>query len=144
LILELHAARDDDHLLAIYRARGGFGAVAKSNFVTLRFREPVYRSLRELAMSYFDGYFNVDGERSLRSYSATLDLSRFDRLHWETDDSVLDGVLDRLDALRHYPVASPRAIAAFEKVDERSYRAGMLGSRPEGLFVPKGSSWRPG
>jgi hypothetical protein len=53
-------------------------------------------------------------------------------------------VLDRLDALRHYPVASPRAIAAFEKVDERSYRAGMLGSRPEGLFVPKGSSWRPG
>jgi hypothetical protein len=136
LIMDLRAVRDDDHLVAVFRRDGRLGAVAKSNFSGLRYREPVYRSLRELAMSYFDGFFNVEGERTLREYSALFSLARFDRLHWMTDTVCLDYVITRLDASRHYPIAPRRIIAKFEKVDERSYRAGMLGVKEEGLWRP--------
>src|SRR5881397_96339 len=70
LLLDLEAVRDDDHVLALFRQRGCWGAVAKSNYAGLRFREPVYRSLRELAMSYFEHYYNPVGEKTLRSYPA--------------------------------------------------------------------------
>src|SRR5512141_1033501 len=69
LIVDLRAVRDDDHVITIFRRRGRIGAIAKSNVVGLRFREPVYRSLRELVMSYFELYYNTDGEKTLRSYS---------------------------------------------------------------------------
>jgi hypothetical protein len=75
LILDMLAERDDEHLLALYRVDSHWGAVAKSNFAGLRFREPVYRSLRELVMSYFEDYFNADGEKTLRGYTVPLDLS---------------------------------------------------------------------
>src|SRR5579884_3054267 len=80
LLLDLESVRDFDHVLAIYRIDGHWGAIAKSNFTGLRFREPVYRSLRELAMSYFNDYFNLRGERTLRAFSRPVDLSRFDHL----------------------------------------------------------------
>jgi hypothetical protein len=63
LLLDFEAERDTDHVLAIYKVRGHWGAVAKSNFTGCRFREPVYRSLRELAMSYFNIYFNLRRQR---------------------------------------------------------------------------------
>ena len=63
LLLDLEAIQDTDHVLAVWRERGGWGAIAKSNFSGLRFRAPVYRTLRELVMSYFDGYVNLRGER---------------------------------------------------------------------------------
>src|SRR6266487_6341856 len=69
LVLDLEAVRDDDHVLAIYRQHGHWGAIAKSNYSGLRFREPVYRTLRELAMSYFEHYFNPEAEKTLRTYS---------------------------------------------------------------------------
>ena len=136
LLVDLRANRDDDHLLAIFRRDGLFGAVAKSNFVTLRYREPVYRSLRELVMSYFEGFFNVAGDRSLREYSRPFALDRFDHLNWMTDNACLDAIAVRLDASRHYPVAPPKAIAALHKMDARSYQAAMLGVREEGLYRP--------
>lgn len=85
LIVDLAAKNDDDHVIAVYRL-GGWGAIAKSNTTLLRSREPVYRSLRELVMSYFDSYFNTRGVRCLRSYSAPVNLRRFDAISWRTTE----------------------------------------------------------
>lgn len=84
LLLDLEAVRDDDHVLAIFRQRGLWGPVAKSNYAGLRFREPVYRSLRELVISYFEHYYNLCGEKTLRKYSRPVNLARFDALEWVT------------------------------------------------------------
>src|SRR5512132_2751545 len=78
LIFDLEAEEDTDHVVAVFKVRGHWGAVAKSNFTGCRYREPVYRSLRELAMSYFNIYFNLRAERTLRSYSRPVNLARFD------------------------------------------------------------------
>jgi hypothetical protein len=80
LLLDLEAVQDTDHVLAVFRIRRRWGAIAKSNFSSLRYRDPVYRTLRELVMSYFDGYINLRGERTLRAYSRPVRLSRFDRI----------------------------------------------------------------
>ena len=71
LLLDLEAVQDTDHVLAVFRIDRRWGAIAKSNFTGLRYREPVYRDLRELVMSYFDGYMNLRGERTLRAYAAS-------------------------------------------------------------------------
>src|SRR5437867_12995121 len=86
LIFDLEADKDTDHVVAIYRRNGHWGAIAKSNYTGCRYREPVYRSLRELAMSYFDTYFNLRRERSLRTFSRPVNLARFDHRHWMTTD----------------------------------------------------------
>jgi len=136
LIIEMAAVRDDDHLLALFKRDGTWGAVAKSNFSTLRYREPVYRSIRELVMSYFEGYFNVDGEKTMRSYSAPIDLSRFDALAWTVDSGVADVIIARLERARHFPVVSSAQVKHLARVDARSYDAAMLGARQAGLFKP--------
>src|SRR5437762_11682401 len=84
LILDLEAEQDTDHVVAVFKVRRHWGAVAKSNFAGCRYRDPVYRTLRELAMSYFNIYFNLRGERTLRRYSRPVNLARFDHLHWMT------------------------------------------------------------
>src|SRR5205823_1389468 len=84
LILDLEAEEDTDHVIAIFRADGHWGAVAKSNYTGCRYREPVYRTLRELALSYFDGYFNLRRERSLRTFSRPINMTRFDHFNWMT------------------------------------------------------------
>ena len=89
LIFDLEAEQDTDHVVAIYRERGHWGAIAKSNFTGCRYREPVYRSLRELALSYFDGYFNLRRERTLRRFSVPVNLSRFDSRDWMTTEKPL-------------------------------------------------------
>lgn len=134
LILDMLAERDDEHLLALYRVDGHWGAVAKSNFAGLRFREPVYRSLRELVMSFFEDYFNADGEKTLRGYTAPLNLSRFDRLAWMTGNDHLEAIAERTDRIRRYPLLTPALVAGLSLVDARSYQAGMLGTNPDGLY----------
>ncbi|HEY2615070.1 MAG TPA: hypothetical protein VGI42_05130, partial [Chthoniobacterales bacterium] len=86
LILDLEADRDTDHVIAVFKSRGHWGAIAKSNFSGCRYREPVYRTLRELALSYFNTYFNLRRERTLRRFSRPVNLARFDRLHWMTSE----------------------------------------------------------
>jgi len=84
LLMDLEAVHDDDHVIAIYREGSLWGGIAKSNFAGLRFRAPVYRTLRELALSYFENYYNLRGERTLRAYSLQINLKRLDGLHWMT------------------------------------------------------------
>ncbi len=136
-IVDLRAHRDDDHVIAVYQRHGHWGALAKSNVVGLRFREPVYASLRELVMSYFEPYYNLDGERALRSYTDPLDLSTLDHLNWERDDAVIEPHICRLlDELPHHELMTPAMIAALHPIDARSYEAGLLGSNPNGLYRP--------
>lgn len=128
---------DDDHVLAVYRLNGLWGAVAKSNFNGLRLREPVFRTLRELAMSYFEDYFNVDGVKSLRYYTVPLDLTRLDKYNWMSEDSGAD-VIEKLLKHRGKTSLVPReTIEVFNKVDELSYQAGMLGVNRSGLYKPR-------
>ena len=134
LLLDMRAVRDDDHVLALFRRRGFWGSVAKSNFVGLRYREPIHRNLRELAISYFNDYFSSAGEKTLRSYSVPVDLSRLDRLSWMTCDDHLDEVAGYLDRARHLPIAPARQIEELAKVDERTLKAGLVGSVKAGLY----------
>jgi hypothetical protein len=136
LIVDLLADRDDDHLLALYRRDGYWGAVAKSNFAGLRFREPVYRSLRELIMSYFEDYYNLRREKTLRSYTAPLNLKIFDRMNWLVDDTALDAIADRLGEIRQVQVVTVDMVAQLSHVDKRSYQAGMLGVNLAGVYKP--------
>jgi hypothetical protein len=137
LIVNLFAYRDDEHLLALFRVDGHWGAIAKSNFVGLRYREPVYRTLRELAMSYFEQYYNIEGFRSLRSHTRPLNLSRFDRLEWTTRDDAMQRIARRLDGLRRFPLLTRRMIAHLNPLDKRSYEAGMVGTDMAGVYVPE-------
>ena len=131
LLLDLEAVQDTDHVVAVYRVRGHWGAIAKSNFSGLRYREAVYRSLRELVMSYFEGYMNLRGERTLRAYSRPVDLARFDRAHpgWMVSEGDLWWVAEHLVEIGHTPLLPPALIRRLSRVDGRSLRAGLVGYR---------------
>ena len=128
LLVDLEAERDDDHVLAVYRDRGLWGSVAISKFSGLRFRAPVYRTVRELAMSYFEDYFNWGGERTLRAYSRPLSLARFDRIGWMTAEDDLWPVVEWLAVARHTALVSPGVARRLPRLDRRSYQAGVLGA----------------
>ena len=137
LVVDLKAHNDDDHVIAVFKKGKHWGAVAKSNFTTLRYREPVYRTLRELVMSYFDFYFNIAGEKSLRSYSVPLDLTIYNSRHWATTDEDLEYIGDKLEMMRHYPVIDKKMVRNLKKASDIMLKAGMLGSVEEGLYKPK-------
>jgi len=136
MIIDMKAYNDDDHVIAVFREDGYWGAVAKSNFSSLRFREPVYRSLRELVMSYFDFFFNIYGEKSLRSYSLPFDLTSFNKRNWATTDEDLEYVGDKIESLYHFPVVTEKMIKKLSIASDSMLKAGLLGSNEEGLFKP--------
>ncbi len=127
LVMDLEAVHDDDHVLALYREGGLWGSIAKSNFAGLRFRAPIYRTLRELALSYFENYYNLRGERTLRSYSRPVNLARLDSRHWMTSDEDVWCVPELLIAARHYPLFPDKVVRALPRLDRRSFEAGMHG-----------------
>ncbi|MBN1220040.1 MAG: hypothetical protein JXM69_14025 [Anaerolineae bacterium] len=129
--------QDDDHVLAIYRREGFWGAVAKSNFVGLRFREAIYRSLRELVLSYFEDFYNVNGEKTLQSYTRPLNLERYDRVGWMWRDEGVDIIEQRLGKLKRIELVSQAMVSHFVMVDKLSYKAGMLGVNEAGLYQPR-------
>lgn len=128
LVMDLEAVRDDDHVIALYRERGLWGGIAKSNFAGLRFRAPIYRTLRELALSYFEHYYNLRGERTLRFYSRPINLARLDSRHWMTSEEDVWCVPELLIAARHYPLFPDKVARALPRLDRRSFDAGMTGS----------------
>lgn len=127
LVLDLEAVRDDDHVLAIFRRRGHWGAIAKSNYSGLRFREPVYRTLRELAISYFEHYYNLAGEKTLRTYSRPVNLRRFDRHGWMTAEDDVWEIPEYLTGIAHTPLLNPGLRRGLNRVDARLQAAGKLG-----------------
>ena len=137
LIVDLVAENDDDHVIAIYKQNNCYGAVAKSNTTLLRFREPVYRSLRELIMSYFDFYFNTFGEKSLRTYSNPVNLTRFDKYDWMTTDNDLEFIGDYLYTIKHRKILNPKSIRLLNIADKEIVDLCFSGSIEDGLFKPK-------
>jgi hypothetical protein len=121
--------QDTDHVIAVYRARGLWGAVAKSNFTGCRDRMPVHRSLRELALSYFHVYFNLRGERTLRRYSRPVDLSRFDQRAWMTSTDDIWFVAEYLCDIPHAQLLPAGAEKVLARVDQRTWDAEMIGHR---------------
>jgi len=132
LLLDLEAVQDTDHVLAVFRLRGSWGAIAKSNFSGLRYREPVYRSVRELVMSYFEGYSNLRGERTLRAYSRPVNLASFDRRRpgWMVSESDLWWIPEYLLEIPHLQLLTPAMVGALTRVDRRSLEASLVGHRP--------------
>ena len=128
LIVDMETVRDDDHVIAVYRVDGGWGAVAKSNYSGLRYRSAVYRTVRELVMTYFDDYYNDSAEATLRSYSRPVSLRRFDALGWRTAEKPLWEIPKHLFRVRHSPLLGGPAARRRYYIDKRLYNAGLLGA----------------
>ncbi|GAC1482388.1 MAG: hypothetical protein PVSMB9_08100 [Candidatus Dormibacteria bacterium] len=126
LIMDLTAHNDEDHVLAVFKRGRHWGAIGTSKFTGLRFREPVYRSLRELAMSYFEHYYNLAGERTLRGYGRPVNLARFDRINWMTSEDDLWPIAEHLDSIPHIPLLSPAQARKLGPLDGRLKAAGLL------------------
>lgn len=128
LLVDLEADRDDDHVLAVFRRGVHWGALATSNYSGLRYREPVYRTLRELSMSYFEHYFNLKGEKTLRRYSRPVNLARFDRIGWMTSEEDVWAIPEYLLTISHTPLLSREQERSLSRMDARLRAAGQVGT----------------
>lgn len=129
LLLDMEAHRDTDHVIAIFMVRNCWGAIAQSNYAGCRYREPVYRSLRELAMSYFNDYFDLRGRRTLRTYSRPVNLARFDHLHWMTSEKPVWFIAEYLCDIPHFQLLDSAQAKSLTMLDKRSLAAGLTGRK---------------
>jgi len=137
LDLQPEEGMDDDHVLALYRRDGCWGAVAKSNYSGLRFREAIFRSLHELVVSYFENFFNTDGVKTLRYHTGVIHLKQYDHLNWMGSAQGVDAIEQMLKTVKVKPLMMPAQIERISPVDHRSYQAGTLGLNPDGVYKPK-------
>ena len=121
---------DYPHVIAVFRRGGYWGALSKTNGAPLRYRDPIYRTLRELALSYFHEYSNRRGHKTLRSYSVPFDLRRLDLGEWVTKEKSCWTAHDRLVILRHYPLINRRQEKLLAKRDAFERRAAKLVEYP--------------
>ena len=128
LVVDLTSVKDDDdHVITVFKHKGHWGAISKTNHAVLRYREPVYKTIRELVMSYFHEYFtNHDGKKTLRSYSMPVDLSRFDKKGWMTAEKDVEYIPDYLVEVSHKSIMSRSQIALLRKADPIEVKAGSL------------------
>ena len=126
LLLDLRAERDYDHVVALFRRNGCWGAISKTNPALLRWRDPVYRSLRELAMSYLHEYANERNQKTLRSYAGPFDLRRFDAKDWVTNGKNCWKVGETLDALPHRPLLTRKQARTLRLRDAMERKAGAF------------------
>ncbi len=144
ILLDLKVIRPDfDHVVALFRQDGKYGAVSKTNHAILRYREPVYRDVRELAMSYFHEYFLFDGRKTLRSFSKPFDLSRY-KSEWLTSGENLAYIAHDLDKSPHIQILTPKQIKKLRKADPIEIKASRIteyradrGSRKGRIRLPK-------
>jgi hypothetical protein len=131
LVMHLDCHESDyPHVIALFRRDGAWGAISKTNGAPLRYRDPIYRNLRELALSYFHEYANRRGHKTLRSYSTPFDMRRLDVSAWVTNPKSCWEAHDRLAALRHYPLITPRQERLLAKRDAFERRAGKVVEYP--------------
>jgi len=132
--LDCHIS-DFPHVIAVFRRGGNWGAISKTNGAPLRYRDPIYRSLRELALSYFHEYSNRRGHKTLRSYSVPFDLRRLDPAEWATNRKSCWSTHDRLVALRHFPLISKRQERLLVPRDAFERKASKLVEYPRPEFA---------
>ncbi len=127
LILDLAANdKDDDHVIAIFKEDGKFGAISKTNHGVLRYREPIYSNVRELVLSFFHEYTNKKGEKTLRSYSKPVSLSRFDTLNWMTSEEDVWYIPDYLVKVKHHNILTPKQAKNLRKADKTEREIGNI------------------
>lgn len=133
LILDLEAtAHDWDHVVAVYQIAGHWGAISKTNHGVLRYREPIYRSIRELVMSYFHEYFLQSTRvKTLRAFSKPVNLSRFDQRGWETSEEDIWYIADHLTEIPHTPILNRSQLRRLRKADPVEARMGELTEWPD-------------
>lgn len=126
LLMHLQSTKEDyDHVVALFKINGFWGALSKTNHGVLRYREPIYKNIRELAMSYFHEYFLDNGDKTLRKYSAPLNLNIFKK-GWEVDDGDLWGIDEELDKTKHYDVVPKDYIKNLRKADKIEVKMGEI------------------
>ena len=127
LVVDMTATKKDfDHVICVFKKDGKWGAIGKTNHAVLRYREPIYKSIRELVMSFFHEYFDDDGKKNLRSYSAPVDLSRFDYLNWMASEEDIWYIPDYLEKVKHFPILTRSQIAGLRKADKVELDAGDI------------------
>lgn len=127
LLVDLTATKKDfDHVICVFKRNGYWGAISKTNHAVLRYREPIYKSIRELVMSFFHEYFNDNGKKNLRSYTNPVDLSRFDHLNWATSEENLWFIDDYLGKVKHFPILTKSQIAGLRRADKPEIEAGKI------------------
>ena len=129
LLVDLEAVNDTDHVIAVFREHGLWGAVAKSNYAFLEYREPIHRTLRELAISYFPAYFNLRGDRTLRTFSRPVDLRRFDHREWMTSEKDVWFIPEYLLTISHTPFVPATVAKRLHRMGARDFKAGLFGHR---------------
>jgi hypothetical protein len=134
LMLSLQAEDDDHHVITIYKGRHGWGSLSKSNTTLLRGRDPVYKSLRELVMSYFEFYFNVKGVKALYAYSNPINLDGFKKWDWRTGDENLDDMGKSMNDFVHYEIVPQNVLKKLPKATRIIQDACFLGANPDGLY----------
>jgi hypothetical protein len=132
----MDAVRDDGHAVALYQIDGLWGSVAKSNFTTIRSREPIYTYLA-LGLSYFDGFFNQYGERTMRAFTVPVELEQFEKRGWRFDDGPMSYIDRAIDTAQREWVLPRKSVKRINKVSDSLRKAGLMGANPKGL-------WRPG
>ena len=126
LLLDLQAVHDFDHVVALFRRNGRWGAISKTNGIGLRWRDPVYRSPRELAMSYLHEYYNKRDRKTLRTYSVPYDLRRMKTADWVTVEDGAWDLIDNLEAVRHYKLMTPAQARSLVRRDPFEREVGNL------------------
>ena len=127
LVVDLTATRKDfDHVICVFKKNGKWGSIGKTNHAVLRYREPIYRNIRELVMSFFHEYFDDSGKKNLRTYSSPVNLKRFDKLNWMTSEEDVWFVPDYLAKVKHFPIMTRSQIAGLRKADKIEIEAGKL------------------
>lgn len=127
LVIDLKAKRpDDDHVVTVFRANGAWGGITKTNHAVLRYREPVYKTIRELAVSFFHEYFNHKGIKTLREYTLPIDLSRFNKQAWQTAEEELFYIPEFIDNAKHLAILSSKQARGLRKADKVEIDAGKL------------------
>src|SRR3989338_3599035 len=124
LLLDLQTVpNDEDHVVALFRQNGLWGAVSKTNHAMLRYRDPIYKTVRELAMSYFHEYIDDDGHKSMRAFSAPFDLSRFSPKKWAIAEDELDWLWEALDSSRRSPIVSAKIVRTLRRASRVEIKA---------------------
>ncbi|MBS3081179.1 hypothetical protein J4221_06925 [Candidatus Pacearchaeota archaeon] len=128
LIVDLEASKHDyDHVVCVFKKNNCWGAITKTNHAVLRYREPVYKNIRELVMSFFHEYFtNHNGKKTLRSYSKPVNLEIFDKYNWIASEENVWFIPDYLTKIKHYSLLNKSQIRVLRKADLIEIKAGTL------------------
>ena len=126
LITSFYSSRDSDHVVALFKSKEHWGAISKSKYTGLCYREPIHRNLRELVISYFEGYFNHASEKTLRGYCRPINLSRFDKLNWMTTLEPVTFIETHLQNVPYLDILSNGMNRSFRRVTSTMRKAGEV------------------